>query len=150
MERLFDMASRLGVKVEYADLTGLDRDGDFCRRRRCIRLQIGMLARLERSVFAHELAHAYFDDERSMIPHLDDRMERRADEWAAHILIERESYTAAAERFGRNVEYIAQELGVMDFIVEAYERTLHRIGDAVYVNPRMGIGNWDARFEAVA
>lgn len=140
----------MGVRVEYADLERLDRDGDYCRRRRRIRLQHGMLERLERSVLAHELAHVYYDDEKSMIPHLDDRMERRADEWAAHLLIEQENYTAAAERFGRHIEHIAQELGVMDYLVDAYERTLERVGDTVYVNPRHGAGQWDKRIEAVA
>src|SRR5690606_10341567 len=66
MQHLFDLATELGVQVEYADLTHLDRDGDYDAATRTIRLQSGMLYRLERSVLAHELIHAYRGDQKTM------------------------------------------------------------------------------------
>lgn len=97
-----------------------------------------MLYRLERSVLAHELAHMIRGDRRTMFGYYDDRDERRADEWAAHFLIDMDDYSLAESRCGTNIEAIAQELEVMDYIVDAYERTLHRIGDYIYVNAKLG------------
>ena len=142
MQHLFDLASELGVKIEYTDLTHLDRDGDYCHRTRTIRLQRGMLRRLEVSVLAHELAHAINGDQRTMFDYYDDKDERRADEWAALLLIDIDEYRYAEEKYGNDREHIAQELGVMDFIVEAFERTLTRIGDTVYVQSKQGAGQW--------
>lgn len=138
MQRLYDLAESLGVCIEYADLTRLNRDGDCNIDTRTIRLQEGMLYRLERSVLAHELAHMIRGDRRSMFGFYDQRDETRADEWAAHFLISITEYEAAEEKCGANIEAIANELEVMGYIVEAYERTLSRIGDQVYVNSKLG------------
>lgn len=148
MQHLFDLATELGVRIEYTDLTHLNRDGDYNRQTRTIRLQEGMLYRHHRSVLAHEIAHAIADDENTMFEHINDRQERLADEWAAHLLIDQEEYRLAERKFGNNIEWIAQELCVTDELVVAYERTLHRIGDDIYINPRMGAGQW--RQKAIA
>lgn len=150
MQDPFDLAMALGVRIEYTDLTHLGRDGDSDPRTRTIRLQEGMLHRLERSVLAHELIHIIHGDLKTMFGYYNDRDERRADEQAAHMLIEITEYRIAEEKCGNHVEGIALELNVMDWIVEAFERTLCRIGDHVYINPRYGVGNWDARIDAVA
>lgn len=150
MQDPYLLAMALDVRIEYTDLTHLGRDGDSDPRTRTIRLQTGMLGRLERSVLAHELIHIIYGDTKTMFGYYDDRAERRADEQAAHLLIDIEEYRIAEEKCGNHVEGIALELNVMDWIVEAFERTLCRIGDHVYVNPRHGVGNWDARIEAVA
>ncbi len=148
MQHLFDLATELGVQVEYTDLTHLGRDGDYNRHTRTIRLQEGMLYRHHRSVLAHEIAHAIADDETTMFAHINERQERRADEWAAHYLIDRDEYQMAERKYGANIEWIAQELCVTDELVEAYERTLHRVGDSVYVNPKMGAGQWAQKVTA--
>ncbi|MDI6023623.1 ImmA/IrrE family metallo-endopeptidase [Leucobacter sp. UT-8R-CII-1-4] len=148
MQHLYDLAESLDVRIEYADLTHLDRDGDCSIDSRTIRLQPGMLYRLERSVLAHELAHMIRGDRRTILGHYDDKDERRADEWAAHFLIDINSYSAAESRFGTNTEAIAQELEVMDWIVEAYERTMQRIGNDVYFNAKMGVGQWALKVTA--
>lgn len=150
MQDPFALAMTLSVRIEYTDLTHLGRDGDSDPRTRTIRLQEGMLDRLERSVLAHELIHIIHGDLKTKFGHYDDRDERRADEQAAHLLIDIEEYRIAEEKCGNHVEGIALDLNVMDWIVEAFERTLCRIGDLVYVNPRHGVGNWDAKIRAVA
>lgn len=146
MQHLYHLAESLGARIEYADLTYLDRDGDCNIDTRTIRLQPGMLYRLERSVLAHELAHMIRGDRRSIFGHCNERDERKADEMAAHFLIDINEYESAESRCGTNIEAIAQELEVMDYLVEAYERTLNRIGDMIYVNAKLGY--YDARIEA--
>lgn len=150
MQDPFAIAKTLGVRIEYTDLTHLGRDGDSDPRTRTIRLQEGMLYRLERSVLAHELIHIIRGDQKTMFGYYDERDERRADELAAHMLIDLTEYRIAEEKCGNHVEGIALELCVMDWVVEAFERTLCRIGDHVYINPRHGVGQWDARVEVVA
>lgn len=147
MRNAHDLAASLGAKVEYVDLTHLDRDGDCNIDTRTIRLQPGMLDRLERSVLAHECAHLARGDRRSIFGFYNDRDERYADEWAAHFLIDVDSYREAEARFGSNTRAIAEELNVMEDIVEGFERTLQRIGDMTYINARMGVGQWSDRIE---
>lgn len=145
MQPLYDYAMELDVRIEYDDLTHLQRYGDFHLASRTIRLQHGLLYRRERSTLAHELAHATFSDEPSMLEHTNRRQEARADEWAAHFLIDPHEYRIAEEKCGNNTEAIAIELHVTKRLVEAYERTLHRIGDAVYVKP--AFGRYQAKYE---
>lgn len=147
MEALFDYAMERGVQIEYADLRHLGRAGDCHAPTHRIRLQRGMLYRKERSVLAHELAHDFYGDVPDMFGNLTQRQEDRANEWAAHFLIDPQEYRLAEERFGSNVEWIAQELCVLEKLVIAYERTLHRVGDVIYVNPRIGVGQWQNRYE---
>lgn len=101
-----------------------------------------MLYRLERSVLAHEIAHFIRGDRRSMFGFYDEKDERRADEWAAHHLIDIDEYRLAEAKYGTNTEYIAMELNVMGYLVVAFERTLLRVGDTVYVMPKMGSKQW--------
>lgn len=147
MHQLHQLAVSLDVSIEYEDLTHLGRDGDCNIDTRTIRLQHGMLERLERCVCAHEIAHFIRGDRRTMFGYYDDRDERRADEWAAHFLIDITEYRIAEAKYGTNLEYIGQELNVMDYIVEAFERTMDRIGDTVYMDGRMGAGQWTRKFE---
>lgn len=148
MELLLDYAASIDVTIEYADLTHLQRVGDYCLQTREVRIQEGMLYRKTRSILAHELGHATNDDEPTVFEHLNRRMELRADAWAAHFLIIETAYRDAALRFGRHTPSIAQELCVLEKLVVAYERTLERVGDMVYVNPRMGAGQWTQRLTA--
>lgn len=142
---LFDFADALGVRVVYADLTRLDRDGDYNRAKNIIRLQEGMSFRLHRCVLAHELAHAVFGDVPSKFGPVNAKQERRADEWAALRLIDRDDYRHAEETHDGNPILMAQELDVIVDILTAYQRILLRVGDVVYVDPRMGAGQWEHR-----
>lgn len=147
MQALFDYAKARGVRIEYADLRHLKRAGDCHAATHHIRLQPGMLYRKERSVLAHELAHEYYGDAPDIFGNLTQRQEDRADEWAAHFLIDQHEFKLAEERFGTNAEWIAHELQTLKRLVTAYERTLHRVGDMIYVNPKMGFGQWQKRYE---
>lgn len=145
MKHLYDIAHALGVRIEHADLSHLERDGDYCARTNMIRLQTGMTRRLARSVLAHELAHAVFGDVPSMFGPVNAKQERRADEWAALRLITREDYRLAEALHNGHAPAIAVELDIMPDIVEAYQRVLLRVGDTVYTRPRMGAGQWHDR-----
>lgn len=142
MQQLHDYAMMLGVSVEYADLTHLGISGDYHHESRAIRLQDGMVYRKHRTAFGHELGHATRGDVPSMFPHIEARQERHADEWAAHFLFDEAEYRIAEEKYGARTDWIAQELCVLERLVIAYERTLHRIGDEIYVSPKMGAGQW--------
>lgn len=143
VQTLYDYAKTLGVSIEYTNLT--DRIGGYRHDLRHIRLQTGMLYRKERTVLAHELGHATYGDTPTMFSTYAARQERRANEWAAHFLINIDDYQLAEEKYGPNTEWIAQELGVLNHLVAAYERTLHRIGTTVYVSPKLGRAR--ARYE---
>lgn len=146
MQALYDYATKLGVSIEYTNLKG--RIGGYRHDRRHIRIQTGMLYRKERCVLAHELGHATYGDEPDIFGRMPERVEDRADEWAAHFLIDPAEYRFAEEKYGTNTEWIAQELCVLRKLVVAYERTLLRIGDEVFVNARMGAGQWSQKVTA--
>lgn len=142
---LFELARVLSVEIEYTDLTHLDRDGDYDHATRVIRLQSGMAHRLLRSVLAHEVAHAVFEDIPSRNVPANAKQERRADEWAALQLVDLIEYRDAELLHDGNVALMAQALDVIEDIVYAYQRVLLRIGDVVYEKPRHGVGQWQSR-----
>ncbi|WP_425837059.1 ImmA/IrrE family metallo-endopeptidase [Microbacterium sp. PA5] len=138
------MLAALGVTVQYTDLHP-GRDGEYIHALRLVRLRSGMSERLHRSVLAHETAHAVFGDEPSMFGPANAKQERRADEWAALRLIDHDAYARAEFIHHGHAGAIAHDLGVVRSIVEAYHRVLLRIGDTVYVEPKMGAGQWTHR-----
>lgn len=138
--KLMDMADALGVRVEWVELTG--RDGEYRHDLKRIRLRAGMTLRKETCAFAHELAHAVWGDVPSRFGPVNAKQERRADEWAALLLIAPERYRSAEEHWDGHIGAIAYDLGVTTKIVRAFQRVLSRIGDTVYVDPRMGAGQW--------
>lgn len=144
MRELWGMLDALGVRVEYGEMPD-DRDGEYLHDRQLIRLRSGMAARLHRSVLAHEVAHAVFADVPSMFGPVNRKQERRADEWAALRLISPDAYRRAEAMHGCHPGALAVELGVITRIVEAYQRVLARIGDTVYVDAKMGAGQWAHR-----
>lgn len=145
-QEIHDALDALGVRVEYVELSP-GRDGEYIHARRLIRLRPGMSTRLHRSVLAHELAHAVFGDAPSHFGPVNAKQERRADEWAALRLICHEEYQHAERLHGAHPGAIAHDLGVVRSIVEAYQRVLLRVGDAVYVAPKMGAGQYEHRSE---
>ncbi len=140
-ELLWAMVDALGLTVEYADLPS-DRDGEYDHDRKLIRLQRGMSPRLHRSVLAHEIAHAVFADVPSMFGPVNAKQERRADEWAALRLISIDEYRHAESLHHGHVEALAVELGVTVDLIEAFQRILLRVDEAVYVQPRQGAGQY--------
>lgn len=143
-DQIHEALTALGVRIDYVHMPA-DRDGEYIHAKRLIRLRAGMATRLHRSVLAHECAHAVFGDEPSMFGPVNAKQERRADEWAALRLIRREDYKTAEAIHHGHAGAIAHDLGVVRSIVEAYQRVLLRIGDTVYVKPKMGAGMWQHR-----
>jgi hypothetical protein len=136
----------LGVRIRYAELPE-DRDGEYIHRRRLIRLQHGMPARLRRSVLAHECAHAVFEDVPSMFGPVNAKQERRAEEWAALRLLTLTSYKRAEIIHEGHAEAMAVELHVTVDIVEAYRGMLLVVDNFTYLRPKMGAGQWAHRSE---
>lgn len=124
MQQLFDFAEMLGVRIEWAPLR--HRDGEYRDDLKRIRIREGMSARRTRSILAHELGHAVFGDVPSIHGPLQARMERRADEWAALRLINLDAYRESEILRDGHVPSIAHDLGVIDRLVEAFQRVLER------------------------
>lgn len=145
-EQIWGMLEAMGIAVEYTDLPP-DRDGEYDHAKKRIRLQRGMATRLHRSVLAHECAHAVFADVPSRFGPVNAKQERRADEWAALRLIDVDAYKRAEAIHHGHTEALAVELGVTVDLIEAYQRILLRIDDAVYVQPRQGAGQYSHRVQ---
>lgn len=143
-QQLLDYAEMIGVRIEYVDLPE-DRDGEYHHGQHLIQLRRGMSARHHRSVLAHELGHAAFADQPTRFGPVHAKQERRAEEWAALRLIDLNDYRHLEAVHTGHAGAIAVDLGVMRSIVEAYQRVLLRIGDTVYVKPKMGAGMWQHR-----
>lgn len=142
---LMDMADALGVTVEYANL--ISRNGEYRHDLQRIRLRRGMTLRHERSVLAHELAHAVFADVPSPFGPVNAKQERRADEWAALRLITPDAYKSSEDHWDGHIGAMAYDLGVTTKLVEAFQRAIARIGDTIYIDARMGAGQWHEKIE---
>lgn len=142
--RLLELAETLGVTIEYTRLPA-DRDGVYDHDRRRIRLRRGMSARHHRSVLAHELGHAAFGDTPTRFGPVHAKQERRAEEWAALRLIDIDDYRHLEAIHAGHPGAIAVDLDVMRSTVIAFQAVLERLGDTVYVRPRMGAGQWMER-----
>lgn len=141
---LLDLADQAGIRIEYGRLRD-GRDGEYIHCDRLIRLRAGMHARLHRSVLAHELAHAAFAHVPSKFGPVHAKQERMAEEWAALRLISPADYQHVERLHEGHPGAMALELGVMKSILLAYQGLLARLGDNVYVRPRMGTGMWEHR-----
>lgn len=141
MERIWGMLDSMGIDVEYTELPR-ERDGEYLHDHGLIRLQRDMPTRLHRSVLAHECAHAVFADIPSMFGPVNRKQERRADEWAALRLITVDGYKRAEALHHGRPDAMAVEMNVTLGLVEAYQRVLLRVGDTVYLEPRMGAGQF--------
>lgn len=143
---LYEMLDALAVRVEF-DEVGSDRDGEYDHDERLIRIQHDLMLRSYVSTLAHETCHAVFADVRTMFGPVNAKQERRADEWAARFLIPLDAYRREEARHEGHPEAMAIALGVTVELVEAFRRILLRVGDTVYVAPRMGVGGYRSRIE---
>lgn len=143
---LFEMLDTLDVTVEHCELSA-DRDGDYCHDERHLRVQHNLPYRRYRSTIGHETAHAVFGDVPSRFGPMRAKQERRADEWAALQLIDVDEYRQQEHRHDGHPEAMAIALGVTVELVEAFRALLFRHGDHVYVDPRMGAGQWRVKVE---
>lgn len=142
MEHLLRLADEQGLRVVERPGTHL---GGYLPAAATIRMSPGLSARTAGSVLAHELAHAALGHVPSSDAAVRRRQERRADEWAARLLITPDAYADAERLRGGHVAALAFELGVTVELVIAYQRLLRRVGDVTYVDARMGRGQWAHR-----
>ncbi len=142
MDHLLHLARAHGLRVIEKAGPHL---GGYDPRSATVRLAPGLSARTAGSVLAHEIGHAALGHTPTADPGARRRQERRADEWAARRLITPEAYAAAERIRGGHPPSLAFELGVTVELVLAYQRLLRRIGDVVYVDARMGSGQWAHR-----
>jgi len=146
LKALYEHLDALGVEVEFCDLPE-DRDGEYDHDRRLIRIQHDLLTRRYRSTLAHETCHAVFGDIPSRFGPVNAKQERRAEEWAALQLIELADYRHAEERHGGHLDAMAIALNVTTDLVTAFRSVLLRVGQTVYVAPKMGTGRFAHRVE---
>lgn len=143
-EYLTDLTHQAGIRVEYARLRD-GRDGESHVERKLIRLRPGMAARLHRCVLAHELGHHALQHRPTPFGPAHAKQERAAEEWGARILIRLDDYRHVEELHNGHAGAMARELDVMRSTLTAYQAILQRIGNTVYVQPKMGTGMWAHR-----
>ncbi|MFW9211513.1 ImmA/IrrE family metallo-endopeptidase [Corynebacterium striatum] len=101
--------------------------GWYDHHRRIISTRRGQSISQYKSVLAHELGHAAHRDTPTGNGHFDQRQERRADEYAAQLLITPHDFEAAAIWHHGHLPAIADELEVTHHILKTwqslYERT---------------------------
>lgn len=110
------IAELFGVHVMETHDLRPEWDGMYLHHRRLILLRKGLDHWKRRSILAHELAHAFYRDE----THGDTRTEKRANQWAAQLLISKDEYRAAEMICGPHIGAIAHELGVTPEIVKTW------------------------------
>lgn len=117
---LDELAQHLDVRIlETKDLPE-GTDGMYIHHSRLILIRHGLDRWNYNSVLAHELGHAWHGDD----IHGDPRLERRADQFAAQILITPTEYRLAESLHDGHIGAIAYELGVTVRLVEVW-RDMH-------------------------
>lgn len=139
---MWNLAADLGLSV--VESRGAHRSG-YHPGDRTIHLRPGGRGRVQRSVLAHEIAHHVLGHRPTDIGVLRARQERAANEWAALILITPDAYAAAEQLRDGHPSAIACDLHVADELVIIYRSLLLRTDLGVYVDPRMGAGQWAHR-----
>lgn len=117
---LFAHCGDLGIEVEWADL-GDVRRGHYLDDTKTIVLNRRMTHAQVTATLAHELGHAIFGD-RATTP----RLERRASEYGAALIITPRQYAAAEHLVGSHAGALAVELGVTPHLIEAWRRWAKR------------------------
>lgn len=116
MHQLEKIAHHMGVHIiEDPHLTPA-LNGCYLHHRRLIVLQYHLDPYTKRCTLAHELGHATFGDQGPCTL----REERRADQFAAHLLIRPEDYAAAEQQHEGHLGAIAHELEVTPHLVRVW------------------------------
>lgn len=108
------LATGLGIRL--VEHTG-GIPGWYHHRTRTISTRRGMSFPQYRSVLAHELGHAIHNDVPTGHGHFDARQERRADKFAANLLINQDAFEAAATCHSGHLPAIADELEVTNHLL---------------------------------
>ena len=87
---------------------------------RVISTRRGLSIAAYRSTLAHELGHAYYKDEPTENTHYDRKQERRADQFAAQLLLDEESVKAAMIWHNEHISPAAYELEVTQHLLKVW------------------------------
>jgi Zn-dependent peptidase ImmA (M78 family) len=147
VQALLQLADELGLTVVEKRVA---HTSGYCAGERTIYLTPRMPRRAARSVLAHELAHHVLEHRPTDFGPIRSRQEREANEWAARYLIDHTSYVEVERLRDGHVGSMAHDLDVAVELVTVYRGMLQRLGNAVYVRPRMGAGQWAHRAEIPA
>lgn len=100
--------------------------GYYTHETRTISLRANLTERERRSTLAHELGHAVRGDEPTHNPYFHQRQERRADEYAANLLITPGAYAALEAQYGTAYDQIAYELGLTTHLLHVWRAMRQR------------------------
>lgn len=100
--------------------------GWYDHHRRIISTRRGQSIGQYKSVLAHELGHAHHGDTPTGNGHYDQRQERRADEYAARLLISPIEFEAAATWHHGHLPAIADELEVTQHLLRTWTTLTER------------------------
>ena len=125
LTRLLARVEDLGARVEWVRITG-PHAGAYDLASRTIYLDWDLDSRPRHAVstLAHELAHHVYQD----AGFGDVWVERRADVWAARLLICPGAYRRAERLYDGDPQQIAFDLGVTTRLVRAYQGSLASVG----------------------
>lgn len=120
---LHRLAETLGVTLRRH--TG-GQKGWYDHQLRIISTRRGMSITQYRSTLAHELGHAYYGDVACRDPVLHVRLERRADLYAAHLLIDPDEFRDACIWHHDHLGAVADDLEVTHHLAHIYAHSLER------------------------
>lgn len=102
------LAEQMGIHIIETSELDPRFNGMYLHNHKVIVMRSNLDYWTRRSCLAHELGHAHYGDE----IHGDPRAEARADRFAAHLLIDEESYRAAERLHDGHEGAIALDLGI--------------------------------------
>ncbi|MCG7241946.1 MULTISPECIES: ImmA/IrrE family metallo-endopeptidase [Corynebacterium] len=111
------LAESMGVQLQRH--SG-GRPGWYDHHRRIISTRRGQSISQYKSVLAHELGHAHYGDTPTGNGHYDQRQEQRADEYAAHLLINPADFEASAIWHQDCLPAIADDLEVTHHLLKIW------------------------------
>ena len=120
---LHRLAEQLGV--QHVRRSG-GQKGWYNPTTRTISTRRGMSITQYKSTLAHELGHAYYGDTPTGNGWYDTRTERRADLYAAHLLITPEDFHDAYIWHGGHLPAIADELEVTQHLLKTWQTIYER------------------------
>lgn len=97
-----------------------DTPGFYLDKYRIISTRKGMAVWDYKSVLAHELGHAHYRDKRNEHLYFDERQERRADEFAANLLIDIDTLRHLAPWHGDDMKSLAIDLEVTPKLLDVF------------------------------
>lgn len=111
------LAEKMGVTLAHHD-NGVK--GMYNHRTRTISTRRGMSVAQYKSTLAHELAHAYYHDDCTPHSIFGRKQERRADQWAANLLINPDNYLTHFAWHEGNLEAIAEDLEITEHLLKTW------------------------------